>query len=409
VSWNRPARVLVVYGLVGLLGTSSTLRSADWPQFRGPEGTGVSADAGPPSDWDGASGENIRWRAELPGRGVSSPVVSGNRVYITAASGVRQERLHVLSFDRDTGKKLWERQFRATGNTLCHSKTGMAAPTPAADGDSVFALFGTGDLAALDRDGSLLWYRALARDYPQITNQLGMAASPVLAGDALLLAVETPGESFAAGLDKETGINLWKVPRPRDSNWVTPLVLRGRKEAVFVSAELVTAYDVARGRECWTYRAPGLAPTPSVPSPVQAGDLIVTANGVALRPGKTEPALVWKSNKLRPAYATPLFYGGRLYVVSNTGTILDCFDPKDGKLVWQQRLKGPFSASPVAAQDKVYLVNEEGLTTILEAGPRPHVLATNPLSEQVLATPAIAGNALFVRSDHHLFCIASQQ
>jgi outer membrane protein assembly factor BamB len=385
----------------------AALGSADWPQFRGPEGTGVSPDPGPPSRWDGASGENIRWRAELPGRGVSSPVVSGSRVYVTAASGVRQERLHVLCFDRDTGKKLWERQFRTTGNTLCHSKTGMAAPTAAADSDAVFALFGTGDLAGLDRDGNLLWYRALARDYPQITNQLGMAASPVLAGNVLLVAVETPGESFAAGLDKGTGTNLWKVPRPRDSNWVTPLVLRGRKEAVFLSADLVTAYDVATGRECWTYSAPGLSPTPSVPSAVQADDLIVTGNGVALRPGKAEPAPVWKSNKLRPAYATPLFHGGRLYVVSNSGTVLDCFDPKNGKLVWQQRLKGPFSASPVAAQDKVYLVNEEGLTTILEAGPRPHVLATNPLGEQVLATPALAGDALFLRSDRHLFCIAA--
>ncbi len=384
--------------------------SADWPQFRGPGGTGVSPDAGPPVTWDGQAGSNVRWKADLPGRGVSSPVVCRGRAYVTACSGPGQDRLHVLAFDAATGRRLWERQFWATGNTRCHPKACMAAPTPASDGDSVFALFGTGDLVALDREGNLLWYRSLTRDYPQVTNQLGMAASPVLDGDVLLLAVETTGDSFAAGLDTRTGKNRWKVPRPRDSNWVTPLVLSrpGHSEALFLSANELAAYDPATGRVYWTYRAEELSATPSVPSPIMADGLIITGTGVALRPGdaQQEPQLVWKTNKLRPAYASPLYYDGRLYAVSNTATVLGCFEPRDGKVLWQERVKGPITASPVAAGGKVYLVNEAGLTTVLEAGPRPRILATSPLGEDVLATPAIAGEALFLRSDRHLFCIA---
>jgi outer membrane protein assembly factor BamB len=331
-------------------------------------------------------------------------------VYVTACTGARQDRLHVLCFDAATGKRLWERQFWATGNTLCNPRTCMAAPTPAADGHGVYALFATGDLAALDRDGNLLWYRSLARDYPQITNQVGMAASPILHLDMLLLAVETTGESFAAGLDAATGQNCWKVPRPRDTNWVTPLLLdhHGRALALFLSANELTAYDPATGRQFWIYHARGLSPTPSVPSPAAADGLLVTGTGVALRTGRgrERPALAWKSSKLRPAYASPLCYDGRLYAVNNTGTILGCFDLKDGRVAWQQRVRGPFSASPVAAGGRLYFVNEEGVTTVVEAGARPRVLATNPLGEEVLATPALAGKALFLRSDRHLSCIA---
>ncbi len=386
--------------------------AADWPQFRGRGGAGVSEESGLPATWDGPAGVNVRWKGELPGRGVSSPTVAGGRVYVTACSGVRQERLHVLCFEAATGKRLWHRQFQATGNTFSHPKTCMAAATPASDGERVYALFATGDLAALDANGNLLWYRALARDYPQIANQVGLAASPVLYKDVLLVPMETAGESFAAGLDTRTGRNRWKVARPRDLNWVTPLLTdhHGRAEALFLSSNELTAYDPLTGRECWTYRAEGLSPNPSVPSPVFGEGLVVTGGGVALRPGagRDGPAPAWTSHRLRPAYASPLCYRGRLYAVSNTATFLQCFDMKDGKLVWQERVKGPFSASPVAGDGKVYLVNEDGVTTVVAAGSRPRVLGTNPLGEEVLATPAISDGAIFFRSDHHLCRIAER-
>lgn len=201
--------------------------AADWPQFRGPDGSGVSDDTGLPTTWDVKAGTNVRWRAELPARGVSCPVVAAGRVYVTCCSGVRQDRLHVLCFEAATGKRLWERQFTATGSTNSHPKTSMAGATPVSDGRRVFALFGTGDLAALDADGNLLWYRALVRDYPTITNQVGMAASPVLYKDVLLLPLENAGDqSLALALDAGTGRNRWKAERTRDINWVTPLVRR---------------------------------------------------------------------------------------------------------------------------------------------------------------------------------------
>jgi outer membrane protein assembly factor BamB len=383
------------------------LVAAEWPQFRGPAGTGVSAETGLPTRWGPA--ENVRWKAELPGRGVSSPVVAGGRVYVTACSGYQQRRLHVLCFDAATGAKQWERQFQATGDTFCHPKTSMAAPTPVTDDERVYALFATGDLACFDRQGDLLWYRSLMGDYRNITNQVGMAASPVLWQDTLVLPMENVGESFAAGLDKLTGKNRWKVERPRDINWPTPLLLEGngRTEVLFQSPEELAAYDPATGRKLWAYTGEGMS---SVPSLVAAEGLIVLSGGVALR--RTEqaaPQVVWSSPKIRPAYASPLYYQGRLYAINSSGILLNCADLHTGKVLWQERVKGPFSASPVAADGKLYLVNEDGLTTVVRPGDPPQILSTNALGEPMLATPAIADGALYLRSDQHLYCVAEKK
>jgi outer membrane protein assembly factor BamB len=380
------------------------LTAADWPQFRGPGGTGVSPEMGLPTHWGPA--DDVRWRADLPGRGVSGPVVAGGRVYITACSGYQQRRLHVICFDAVTGAKQWERQFQATGNTFCHPKTCMAAPTPVSDGERVYALFATGDLACLDRDGNLLWYRSLVGDYPNITNQVGLAASPVLWQDVLVLPMENVGESFAAGLDKLTGRNRWKVERPRDINWPTPLVLErhGRVEVLFLAPQELASYDPATGRKLWSYSGEGMS---SIPSLVAAEGLIVLSGGVAVRPGTGDesPQVAWRSTKLRPAYASPVYYQGKLYAINNSGILLNCAEVQTGKVIWQQRVKGPFSASPVAADGKIYLVNEDGLTTVLRPGDKPEIVSTNALGEPMLATPAIANGAIYLRSDRHLYCV----
>jgi outer membrane protein assembly factor BamB len=198
--------------------------AGDWPQWRGADGTGISSEANLPTRW--TASEGIRWKIDLPGRGLSSPIISQGRVYLTACTGPTQERLHVLCFDATTGKRLWERQFWATGLTGCHPKTCMAAPTPATDGDRVYALFATNDLVCIDKDGTLVWYRSLARDYPNITNQVGMAASPVLWNDTLILSLETDAESCAIGIDKRSGENRWRIERDLGINWVTPHVVR---------------------------------------------------------------------------------------------------------------------------------------------------------------------------------------
>ena len=398
---SSPALALLL-----LLGSLS--RAGDWPQFRGPGGSAVADEPGLPIHWDGM--HNLRWKVDLPGRGVSSPVVAAGRVYVTACTGYRQDRLHLFCFDAADGRELWHRQFAATGNTLCHPKTCTAAPTPVTDGERVYALFATGDLAGLDAAGNLLWYRALARDYPHITNQVGMAASPLLCGDVLIVPLENADASFAAGLDRWTGQNRWKVDRPREINWVTPQLLDGADgpEVLFASPDELTAYDPATGQQRWRLTRPGLCPVPSVPSPAVGEGLIVLANGIALRLGAAgkPPTVAWQASKLRPAYASPLVYRGRIYAVSNTAVVLNCFALRTGKIIWQKRVRGPFSASPVAGDGKIYLVNEEGTVTVFAAGDQPRVLGVNKLDDPILATPALADGAIFLRSDRHLYCFA---
>jgi outer membrane protein assembly factor BamB len=395
-----------------------TLAGGDWPQFRGPHGSAVSADKALPLQW--GPKENIRWTADLPGRGLSNPVITRGRLFLTACSGYRERRLHVLCFDPATGKKLWERQFAATGNTMCHPKTNMAAPTPATDGQAVYALFASGDLAALDRDGNLLWYRSLVSDYPNITNQVGMAASPVLAGDTLLLPLENAGDSFAAGLDTRTGTNRWKEKRFRDINWVTPLVLAGAggPAALFQTSTEATAYDVRTGKVRWSYRG---TPLGTVPSAAQGEGLVFTPGGggvLALRPGTDGKAeMVWKTNRLRAGYASPVYYKGRLYGLGGYDLTAECVNAADGEPVWRQRVKGPFSASPVVGAGRLYLVNEVGEATVFATGDRAKVLARNKLYEKgpaddrdrILATPALAGGCVYLRSDRRLFCIGAKE
>jgi outer membrane protein assembly factor BamB len=368
-------------------------------------GLGVADDTALPDRWTAT--ENIRWKVELPGRGLSNPVIAGGKVFVTASSGPTQERLHVLCFDVRTGQKLWERQFWATGSTTCHPKTCMAAPTPVTDGRRVFALFATCDLVALDADGNLLWYRALRKDYPTVSNNVGMASSPILYRDVLLIQMENVGESFAVGIDVQSGQNRWKVERSPRINWVTPLVLANGKEvdALFQSSHELTAYDPLTGRKRWSFESDGLATTPS---PVPAGDMVLVpgAELLALRPGASQPEVRWRSVRLRPGTASPLFYRERVYALNSAG-VLNCADAASGDLLWQERLKGPFSASPVAADGKIFAVNEAGTAFVVQAGDAPKVLGVNPMNETILATPAIADRAVFLRSDQHLYCIGA--
>jgi outer membrane protein assembly factor BamB len=332
--------------------------------------------------------------------------VADGRVYVTAASGYRDRRPHVICLDQASGKNLWERQLASTGSTMRHSMTSMAGPTPVTDGKVVYALFATGDLAAFDAAGDLLWYRSLAGDYPDVTNQVGMAASPVLHGQTLLLPLENAGDSFAAGIDVRTGKNRWRVERYKDINWVTPVVaqINGEECALFQTSKDLTAYDPETGKVRWTYTGGELT---SVQSPIPAGGLVYVCarQFLALRPGST-PDAVWRSNKISMGYATPVLFKDRLYGLVGIG--VNCVDAEKGELVWQQRIKGPFWASPIVAGGKLYVVNEEGTTTVIQLGDKPKVLARNPLGEQVLATPAVADCALFLRSENHLYCIAAK-
>jgi outer membrane protein assembly factor BamB len=381
------------------------LPAADWSQFKGPNATGVSAEKDLPVKWGKDAG--VKWKTKLPARGVSSPVVAGDRVYVTCSSGNRDDRLHVLCFDAATGRQLWHRTLQATGGTGCHPKSCMAAPTPVADETGVYALFATADVAAFDKDGSLRWYRSLVGDYPTITNQVGMAASPVLVKDRLIVPMDNSGESFLAAVDTKYGKNVWKAERPREINWVTPLVrtVGDKTEVLFDGPTGLTSYDAETGEKRWAYKGS----RGSIPTAALDGDTLYMPVGgttaVRLGPGGVVGDPQWKSNGVQSGMASPLAYAGKVFATSGQGFI-SCADAKTGKELYKERTKGAYSASAVAGDGKVYCTNETGITTVLDAKSDTfEVLATNDIGEEVLGTPAIANGCLFIRTDKHLWCV----
>jgi outer membrane protein assembly factor BamB len=403
---RRTTKPLLLAGLALL----PALAAADWPQFRG-DGSAVSAETGLPVKWSKDTG--IKYKVALPGRGLSNPVIAGGRVYVTACSGYRERRLHVLCLDEATGKKAWERQLVATGNTARNDVTNMAAPTPCTDGKAVYALFATGDLACFEKDGSLRWYRSLVGDYPKLTNQVGMASSPVLADGVLIVPMENVGDSFLAGLDPKTGKNLWKVKRPRALNWVTPAVFKanGRTSVLFTGGDGAAAIDPKTGKERWSYKAI----LSNIPSPATSeGVLFLPNNGGdvrAVRPPSKDggkPEVLWEEMKpINGGYPTPVAHGKRLYCLTND--TVAAYSADKGERLWRLRVDGPFFASPVIGDGRLYVVNAKGRTSVVSLGDTPKVVARNDLDDAIQATPAIANGCLYLRSDKYLYCVGPKK
>jgi outer membrane protein assembly factor BamB len=393
--------------LVCLFAVTTEARAENWSRFRGPNGASVSSETGLPVSW--SKTQNVRWKADLPARGVSSPVVHNGRVYVTCSSGPKDTRLHTLAFDATTGKPVWHRQLVATGGTNCHPMTCMAAPSPVADDSGVYVLFATGDLAAFDPVGNLRWYRSLVGDYPTITNQVGMAASPLLYKDKLIVPMDNAGDSFLAGLDAKTGKNFWKVERKPDINWVTPVIHEtgGTAEVLFPQGREMVAYNADTGERLWSHAAAGSG---GIPSASIAGDVIYFPVGgvVALKPEGGKAKELWRTAKLQTGMSSPLVYDGIVYAAGPNG-VLAAADVMSGKVIWQERYKGTSSASPVAGDGKVYLTNETGIVTVFKAGKEPEVLAVNDLADETLATPAISGGAIFIRTKTTLYCIRAKE
>ncbi len=384
---------------------TSTIHAADWPQFRGLNANGVTEEKNLPEEWSKTKG--IKWKAELPSRGISSPVVAAGKVYITCSSGVRDDRLHVLCFDASTGKKLWHRQLNATGGTACHQKSCMAANTPVADDSGVYALFATGDLVAFDSDGTLRWYRSLVKDYPTITNQVGMAASPVLAAGRLIVPMDNAGESFLAALDTKYGKNVWKVERPKTINWTTPLVrtIGDKTELLFSAPSGLVAYDAVNGDKRWEFKEG----SGFIPSGVLDGEaLYLPVGGVTrfrISDKGVEEKPVWDARQMQTGYPSPLVFNGKVYTSGSQGFVTSV-DAKTGKEFYKERLKGAFSASPVAGDGKVYCLNESGVCTVIDATDDEYtVIAVNELGEETMATPAIANGLIFIRTDKAIYAI----
>lgn len=397
--------------LWGVLLSASWALAGDWPQFRGPNAAGVSDEKGLPTTW--SDQQNIKWKTETPGRSVASPVVLGNKLFVTSSSGVRNDRLHVQCIDATSGKVLWHRQLAATGNTGHHTKSAMAAPSPCVDANGVYCLFATADLVAYDLDGNLKWYRSLAEDYPNIANQVGMASSTVLYKDMVIVPMDTAGDSFVAAIDTKTGKNLWKTDRPREINWVTPTLrlTKSTSELLFSSPKETIAYNLADGKKSWYIPTEG----GSIPTAITVGDNVLLptrGNLVLLKPtadGSMKES--WKSQKIAPGNASPLVYDGRIYSVSRSGALV-CGNLADGKELWSERVtkgKGTFWASPIAGDGKIYTFDDVGICTVAQAGDTAKILATNDLKEEIMGTPALANGSIYIRTVSGVYCISEKK
>jgi outer membrane protein assembly factor BamB len=394
------------------LGAVAVLAAADWPQFRGSHSNSVTRDAQPPIEWSDADGRNIAWKADLPGRGPSSPIVVDSRVIVTCSSGVKQDRLHVLCFDAENGKQLWERQFWATGRTLSHPTSAGAAPTPASDGKLVFAFFSSNDLACLDLDGNLKWFRGLAHDFPHAGNDVGMSSSPVVAGDVVIAQVQCQGDSFATGVDKNTGQSRWRIARPREASWASPIVMRsgdGRRDAVLLQGPTqFAAHRADTGEQLWAYEAAcdGISSAAAVEGVVY----LASQGTTALEPtDSSEPRVVWNAPSLKPGAASVVVGDGRLFFISRAG-VLSCADAADGKILWRLRLEGEFWGTPALAGNRLYGINQKGKAQVVEVsadGQQGEIVGSGQLDGTIQSSPAIVDGALYVRSDGNLWKIAA--
>lgn len=404
--------MVIQRGMGILLGLSllTILLGADWSQFRGPSGASAAvSDQSLPLEWNTAEMKNVAWQADLPGRGVSGPIVVGDRIFVTASSGYHQDRLHVLAFDANTGKRLWERQFWATGRTQTHPTSANAAPTPASDGKAIYAFYSSNDLICLDLDGNLRWFRGLAHDFPLAGNDIGMSSSPVVADGTVVVQVENQGDSFVAAIDTQNGITRWQIARPKSANWASPIVAtpEGSDPVVLVkSDEGLDAHDLKSGLRRWTFEAPagGIASAVSLENrvflPADGLTLLQLPTGTA-----STPQVEWTSNRLNASACSPVVVGDEVYVVGRAG-VLVCASLKDGEVKWQLRINGSYWATPVYAGGYIYCINETGEAQVVKPGEKPEIVARNDFGQNVLGSPAVAGNALYVRSDGVLWKIA---
>ncbi|HEV8061165.1 MAG TPA: PQQ-binding-like beta-propeller repeat protein [Gemmataceae bacterium] len=392
-----------------ILCSAICLMAADWRQFRGNDSTGIAAADHLPVQF--GPKDNLAWQVPLPGRGPSSPLVVDGRVIVTASTGAKQDRLLVLSYDAATSAKQWERTFWATGPTDCHPKTTMAAPSPVSDGHMIVALFATDDLICLDLKGNVLWLRALHEENPGATDGRGLSSSPLLIDGVVVVQIENQNTSFATGIDATTGKSLWRIDRPRLLCWSSPITLPGKNGHPLVllqGSSRLSAIDPRTGSEMWGLNRH----SDEIASSLLQGNVLFVPGeqGLAafdLGAGEGVPIKRWEKPKLSPTTASPLLMNGALYTLR--GAMLVRADPLTGEAKGQCRLKGSFSASLIGAGGLIYCCNEAGTVLVVKPGEKEDVVAaTADLGDTVLATPAVANNALYIRGEKYLWKFAKQ-
>ena len=433
-----------------LLVSGAALLGENWPAWRGPSGTSVSPDAGVPTEWSDDS--NIAWKTRLRGMGVSSPIVWGDIVFVTyqIGRGTMRPGRHpslvqgddplsagevplggsrpegeedtsatfvLAALDTADGELLWEHEMQAQGPLPeVHQKSNMASPSPVTDGELVYAWFGTGQLTAADMEGKPVWQRHLGQDYSVFDISWGHGSSPALHKDLLILICFHKTASYLLALDKRTGEEVWKTDREtRATSYSTPGVVEGPNgvEIIVNSSEGVEGYDAETGEKLWQFTEANRFP---IPAPVHSNGVVYLSRGyrsgpyLALKTGGNgdieETHVRWHVDTGAPYVSSLIHYQGLIYMANGMG-IVTCVDTETGERVWQERMGGVYSATPVAADGKIYFFSESGDALVLRAGREPEILARNKLSEHIIASPAIANGKLFVRSDVNLVAIGT--
>lgn len=429
---------------------SCAARGQNWPQFRGPGAAGVVEGGAAAAKWDAEKSLNTRWKTAIPGLGHSSPVVWGNKIFVTTAvtsapkdetryglygdvAPVKDDPRHtwkVYALDKQTGKILWERTaYDGLPKVKRHPKSTHSDSTPATDGKYLVVNFGSHGLYAYDLNGKLRWKQDLgvldAGWFYDADYQWEYGSSPIIYRDLVIVQADIQKDPFIAAYNLKTGKLVWKTPREEISSWGTPTIYEGktRTELITNGSKAIRGYDPTTGKELWR-----LGPNSEVttPTPFVAHDLIFVTSGYApiqpiyaIRPGATgdislkdgkdsNSFIAWSKQRGGPYMPTPVVYGDLLYTCSNQG-VFTAYNAKTGERVYQERLGGKggaFTASPVASDGKIYLSSEDGDVFVVKAGPKYELLATNPVGEVMMATPAISDGLVIVRSVKHVFAFA---
>jgi len=419
----RPVRPLSVRAwlLVSLVAASATgtLSAEEWPDFRGPGGQGQSTTEGLPVTF--GPDRAVRWKVAIPGKGWSTPIVDGGRVFLTTAvpSGEdppARQSLRAVCLDAASGATLWDKELFSKDMTQAksHAKNSFASPSPITDGRLVYFHFGPDGTAALDRDGAVVWSNDSLRYDPQH----GAGSSPVFAGNLVVITGDGVADPFVAALDRATGKVAWRTARPEmpEPKWsfCTPLVIEaaGKMQVVSPAAHMVVSYDAATGAELWRVRYANKWSV--VPRPVFTHGLVLVCSGydgpaelLAIRPDGagdvTDTHVAWRTDDSIPHNPSPVVVGDFVYLVADNG-IASCREVESGEARWRQRLGGNYSASPVHAGGTLWIVSEQGVATSFRASPDGYeALGGGDLGEQVLASPAPAEGALFLRTAGHLY------
>ncbi len=426
--------------LVALVVASASADDGNWPSFRGPNASGIADGLSLPTRWDAVRGENIEWRTKLEGLGHSSPIVWGDRVFLTTAvsdnpdsifvhgldgridrrSDRAEHRFLAYSLSATTGEILWEREaYRGVPKIQRHPKNSYASPTPVTDGRHVIAYFGSEGLYAYDFEGNLLWKRDLGTidagaSYDD-TYDWGVGSSPAIYRGMVFVIADSQAGSFLAAYDVATGEPVWRVDRKVISSFSTPLIHEGDKRVELVTngAEIMHGYDPLTGRELWHLAGSSKNTTPT---PIAGRGLFFITSGYRINPifavipggsgdiGQTA-FVAWTSTRDGSYMTTPIVYGDLLYTCQNNG-VLAAYRAETGERIYQHRIaSGAFSASPIASDGRLYFTSEDGDVYVVKAGAEFELLATNPMGEVLMATPAAAPNRLFIRGQHHLFSI----